>query len=83
MIKVIEPIGRRIFDLKKAAHRVGIPTIYVNDNFHKWKSDFRHVVKEVLEKNKPGNDFCLTLFFKFRLGKILAELLCPNDDDCT
>ena len=62
LIRVIEPIGRRIAELKSAARRTGIPTIYVNDNYHKWKSDFRHVVAEVLEKNKPGNECSLSIF---------------------
>ena len=68
LIKVIKPIGERIAELKKAARSFNIPAIYVNDNFHKWKSDFHHVVENVLEEDKPG--------------KILTELLKPGENDC-
>jgi len=31
--------------LKQRARRAGVPVIYVNDNFGRWKSDFRRTVK--------------------------------------
>jgi nicotinamidase-related amidase len=37
--------ARRIRRLKEVARRVGIPTIYVNDNFGRWRSDFRALVR--------------------------------------
>jgi nicotinamidase-related amidase len=38
------PMARRIYRLKRAARRIGIPTVYVNDNFGRWRSDFRTLV---------------------------------------
>ena len=35
------PVGQSIAELKKGARAVGIPAIYVNDNFGKWRSDFK------------------------------------------
>ena len=56
LVKVAEDIGRNIARVKKAAREAGIPVIYINDNFGKWKSDFRTVIKSVIEENKPGRD---------------------------
>ena len=35
------PAAGTIATLKKRADAVGVPTIYANDNFGKWRSDFR------------------------------------------
>jgi nicotinamidase-related amidase len=88
---VIQPIGERIAALRKAARAANIPTIFVNDNYHKWKSDFHHVIEDVLKEEKPcdpitcdyimitTND-CLLLLLT---GRILAELLKPDQHDCS
>jgi nicotinamidase-related amidase len=68
LLKVAEEIGKRIAALKEAARKAGIPIVYVNDNFGKWKSDFHNVIEYVINENKPG--------------KPLAQLLQPEDDDC-
>ena len=68
LLKVAEKIGKRIAALKEAAQHAGIPVVYVNDNFGKWKSDFHNVIEYVINENKPG--------------KALAELLQPMEDDC-
>ncbi|UJR36293.1 hypothetical protein I4U23_029022 [Adineta vaga] len=67
LLEVAEEIGQHIAKLKKAAHKAGIPVIYVNDNFGKWKSDFHNVIEYVINENKPG--------------KPLALLLQPQEDD--
>lgn len=56
LLKVAVDIGRNIARLKNAAREVGVPVIYINDNFGKWKSDFRTVIKSVINENKPGKD---------------------------
>ena len=68
LLKVVNKIGQRIAALKAAAHRAGIPVVYVNDNFGRWKSDFHNVIEYVINENKPG--------------KALAQLLQPEEDDC-
>jgi nicotinamidase-related amidase len=40
--------------LKKRAKAQGIPAIYVNDNFGRWRSDFPHLVKRCLENEVRG-----------------------------
>ncbi|CAF0883400.1 unnamed protein product [Adineta ricciae] len=67
LLKIAEKLGKQIASLKEAARKLGIPIVYVNDNFGKWKSDFRNVIENVIEENKPG--------------KPLAKLLLPTEDD--
>jgi nicotinamidase-related amidase len=57
--------ARAIARLKKRARRAGAPVIYVNDNFGRWRSDFRHVIAHVLET----------------AGRPIAQLLHPDDRD--
>lgn len=45
-----EQVTRRIVELRARADSKNIPVIYVNDNFGKWQSDFRTLVKHCLTK---------------------------------
>jgi nicotinamidase-related amidase len=38
------PMARNLLRLKQRAQKAGVPVVYVNDNFGRWKSDFRHTV---------------------------------------
>src|SRR5688500_19692457 len=59
--------AKAIAALKRRARAAGVPVIYSNDNFGRWRSDFREVTEHVL------NDGVL--------GQPLAELLRPDPDD--
>jgi nicotinamidase-related amidase len=48
------PMTGRIRQLKRAARRAGIPTVYVNDNFGRWRSDFRSLVDRCLRRGARG-----------------------------
>jgi nicotinamidase-related amidase len=61
------PAGRRIARLKRRASEAKVPVIYVNDNFGRWQSDFRHQV----EYCQRGG--CL--------GRSLVRLLVPTETD--
>ena len=61
------PAARRIAALKRRCRKSGIPTIYVNDNFGRWRSDFRAQVDRCLASECPGAP--------------LARLLIPAEDD--
>ncbi|HWL54072.1 MAG TPA: isochorismatase family cysteine hydrolase [Chthoniobacteraceae bacterium] len=61
------PAARRIALLKKRLRRAGIPAIYVNDNFGRWRSDFRTQVEHCLADECPGS--------------AVARQLIPNEDD--
>ncbi len=61
------PMARRIAVLKERAKTAKIPAIYVNDNFGRWRSDFRKQVEHCLHDGVPGQP--------------LVELLHPREDD--
>jgi nicotinamidase-related amidase len=61
------PMAHRIAALKRRAKAAGIPVIYANDNFGRWKSDFRRVVEHCLHDGVKGEE--------------LARILEPDEDD--
>jgi nicotinamidase-related amidase len=61
------PAAKKIASLKSRARLAGIPTIYVNDNFGKWRSDFKQVLAHVIEDETRGRP--------------IAELLRPDAED--
>src|SRR5690349_21316195 len=63
----ILPLAENIAELKRRAKQAGVPTIYVNDNFGKWQSDFSKLVTHCLEDDVRGRP--------------LARLLQPEHDD--
>ena len=67
LLRTALPAARRIADLKQRARQAHTPIIYVNDNFGKWRSDFKRIVSHCLEDNVRG--------------RAIAELLQPNDED--
>ncbi len=67
LVEQAVPMAHRIAELKRRAKKAGIPSIYVNDNFGRWQSDFRRVVEHVLEDGVRGEE--------------AARILQPEDDD--
>jgi nicotinamidase-related amidase len=67
MLPAAREMAARLLALKKRAREAGVPSIYVNDNFGKWKSDFRTTVDHCL---RPES-----------LGRQIVETLQPDDDD--
>jgi len=67
LVEQAVPMAHRIAELKRRAKQAGIPAIYVNDNFGRWKSDFRRVVEHCLEDGVRGEE--------------VARILQPDDDD--
>ena len=41
--------------LKRRATTAGVPTIYINDNFGQWRSDFRRTVAHCTARSSPGH----------------------------
>jgi nicotinamidase-related amidase len=54
LITQAEPMSRRLAELKRRATRAGVPSVYVNDNFGQWRSDFRHTVAHCTSPSSPG-----------------------------
>ena len=61
------PMARALAALKKRAKQARIPVVYVNDNFGKWRSDFRMQL-----------DHCLNDDVR---GRPVVELLVPDEED--
>jgi len=51
------PIAGRIRELKARARSLGIPAIYVNDNFGRWQSDFSQLLQHCLDPGVRGRPF--------------------------
>jgi nicotinamidase-related amidase len=67
LLKPAVRAAERIAALKKRARALGVPVVYANDNFRRWRSDFTQVV-----------DHCL---YDGVRGQPLAEMLKPDSDD--
>jgi nicotinamidase-related amidase len=51
------PIAARVARLKQRAREVGIPTIYVNDNFGQWRSNASHLLDYCMRSGAPSREF--------------------------
>jgi nicotinamidase-related amidase len=67
LVRCAEPMARRLHELKHRCRAAGIPTLYINDNFGKWRSDFRSLVRHCIDDPVPGRE--------------VARLLKPDDED--
>ena len=47
-------MASRLARLKSRASAAGVPTIYINDNFGQWRSDFRKTVAHCTARSSPG-----------------------------
>ena len=50
-------IAPALRELKARARKLGIPTIYVNDNFGQWRSNFTKLIEYCLRDAAPGRHF--------------------------
>lgn len=62
-LEIVPPIVA----LKKRCARLKIPVVYVNDNFGRWRSDFKAVLTHCLSAKSPG--------------KTISRRLKPTKDD--
>lgn len=61
------PAARALARLKSRARDAGVPVIYVNDNFGKWRSDLRQQLDHVLDDGVRGEP--------------IGRLLRPDEED--
>jgi nicotinamidase-related amidase len=54
LVAQAEPMASRLAALKRRAAVAGVPTLYINDNFGKWRSDFRQTVEHCTSRSSPG-----------------------------
>ena len=55
LVRCAEPMAQRLHELKQRCRAAGIPTIYINDNFGQWRSDFRRTVAHCTARSSPGH----------------------------
>lgn len=67
IIKPAVEMAHNLSRLKQRAKKAGLPAIYVNDNFGRWKSDFRATIEHCLRKGVRGRE--------------VTEILRPEEDD--
>lgn len=67
LLQTALPAAENIARLKDRASREGIPVIYVNDNFGRWRSDFKLLVTHCLNDEVRGRK--------------IAKLLSPSEKD--
>src|ERR1051325_1011527 len=66
LLRYARPMARKLLRLKRRAQKAGVPVIYVNDNFGRWKSDFRRTVEHCLRNGR---------------GSELVKMLHPEESD--
>jgi nicotinamidase-related amidase len=67
LLKLAMPVGKNIANFRSRARKAGIPQIYVNDNFGKWRSDLNKIVSHCVEDGVRGEPF--------------VRLVLPEKDD--
>jgi nicotinamidase-related amidase len=65
LLRYVPAMARKISALKERVKKAGIPVVYVNDNFGRWRSDLTSLV----EHARKGK------------GRKLVDLLRPDEDD--
>lgn len=67
LLELALPAGKNIARLKAQAKSAGLPVIYVNDNFGKWRSDLNKIVSHCLKDGVRGEPF--------------VKLVLPDEED--
>ena len=55
LVAQAESMAAPLAHLKRRATAAGVPTIYINDNFGQWRSDFRRTVSHCTARSAPGH----------------------------
>lgn len=66
LLRYARPMARNLLRLKRRAYQAGVPVIYVNDNFGRWKSDFRRTLDHCARNGR---------------GRDVVKLLRPQEND--
>ena len=66
LLEYARPMARNLLRLKRRAQKAGVPVVYVNDNFGRWKSDFRRTVEHCARHGR---------------GREVVRLLRPEQND--
>jgi nicotinamidase-related amidase len=61
LVAQAEPMAARLAAFTRRARTAGVPTVYVNDNFGQWRSDFRKTVAHCTARTSKGRRVSLRL----------------------
>ena len=67
LVRGSQNLAQAIVKLKRRCQRAKLPTIYVNDNHGKWRSNFAAVLQHCMRAEAPGRG--------------MVKLLMPDDSD--
>lgn len=67
VLKNALPAAKNLAKLKEKAEKAKVSVIYVNDNFGKWQSDFKKLLKHCQSKSSRGRE--------------IAKMLAPKEED--
>lgn len=67
LAKHAQLVARNILRLKQRAKAARVPVVYANDNYGRWRSDFRATLQRATTADMPGRE--------------IATLLAPEEDD--
>lgn len=67
VLRQFRPVAPRLARLKQRARDAGVPAIYANDNFGRWRSDASSLVKRCSRRGAPGAE--------------LVRMLAPTPED--
>jgi nicotinamidase-related amidase len=56
LLRATLPAAARVAQLKERAHAAGVPVVYVNDNWGRWRSDLHGLVEHCLAPGGRGAD---------------------------
>src|SRR5205085_5124373 len=65
LMRYAPAMARKVAKLKGRAKRAGVPAIYVNDNFGRWRSDLKRLVEHCAQGK----------------ARKIIDLLHPDEDD--
>jgi nicotinamidase-related amidase len=54
LVEQATAMAPRLAGLKRRVARAGVPCLYINDNFGRWRSDFRQTVAHCTAPSSPG-----------------------------
>ena len=61
LVAQAESMASRLAAFKRCATAAGVPSIYINDNFGQWRSDFRQTVAHCTARSSPGRRVSMRL----------------------
>ncbi len=82
LLRFVPKMTRALLRLQERARKAGVPVIYVNDNFGRWRSDWRQQVEFCLKKECRGREMVIQLQPQERARHRRAAFALPQSNEC-